>query len=237
MTEAFILNFNEEFLPLTIKHYQQFCDQITIYDNYSTDGSDQKAGSMGCKVVKFGMPGVLSDASYLKVKNYCWKNSLADWVIIVDADEILWHHDLKNILANEKGTIFKTQGYNIFSRETPKDNYLEIITGIPDDSYSKTVIFNPRSIQDMRYAYGAHSCTPSGRIIFSEKELSLLHYRGIGGPDRLIARHGLYRKRMSEVNKKLGLGIHYTYDDERRIKEWEESYAICRELSGLGILF
>jgi glycosyltransferase involved in cell wall biosynthesis len=236
MTEAFIIQWNEPLLHLTIRHYQQFCDKITIYDNFSSDGSDLVAQSMGCNVIKFGIKGQLSDAAYLKIKNYCWKNSQADWVIVCDADEILWHPNLKNILANEKeATIFKTAGYQIYSDQTPKESYFEIKTGFPDESYSKRIIFNPRGITDIRYSYGAHTCAPSGVVNYSQETLQVLHYRNLGGIQRLIDRHAMYRKRMSDDNKRMGLGCHYNYDDERRIREWHEYYAKCSELSGLGI--
>lgn len=238
MTEAYILNWQEEFLHLTIKHYQQFCDRITIYDNYSTDGSDKRAKDMGCHVIKFGIPGQLSDAQYLRVKNHCWKNSTADWVIVCDADEILYHKELKTILHHEKeASIFKTQGINIYSERLPEKSFFELSTGYRDDNYSKSVLFNPKKIRDIRYSYGAHKASPSGIVEYSREFLYLLHYRNIGGPEKLIERHALYRARMSEDNKRLGLGCHYLYDEERRIKEWHEHYANCTELSQLGISF
>jgi glycosyltransferase involved in cell wall biosynthesis len=238
--EAFILNWNEELLHLTIKHYQEFCDKITILDNYSTDGSDKVAEAMGCHVVKFGQPGVLSDAAYRKLKNTCWKGSQADWVIVCDADEILYHKDLKRILTDEKErgtTIFKTSGFNIYSEEIPKESYIEIRTGQPSESYSKRIIFNPGRIKDMWYEYGAHTCKPQGSVVESQETLFLLHYRNLGGIQRLIDRHAAYRTRLSPDNKRFGLGVHYTYEDERRVREWHEYYANCKELSELGILF
>lgn len=250
MTEAFIISWNEiETIHLTIKHYQQFCDQITIYDNYSDDGSDKVAESMGCKVIKFGIKGQLSDAAYLKIKNYCWKNSTADWVIVCDCDEILWHPNLKEILNEKEATIFKTSGYQIFSEEMPKDSYLEIKTGFPDESYSKRVIFNPRRITNICYQYGAHACTPEGIVSYSKEVLYLLHYRNIGGVQRLIDRHAKYRPRMSDDNKRLGLGLHYmipeqakkyghNHDailtDEQKKERWFQQLEDSRELSELG---
>jgi glycosyltransferase involved in cell wall biosynthesis len=236
--EAYILNWQEDLLHLTVKHYQEFCQSITVFDNYSTDGSDKVAEEMGCKVVKFGRKGELSDAAYLRIKNYCWKQSTADWVIIVDADEILYHPDLINVLTKAKennDSIFTTVGYQIFSERLPRRSFLEIKYGFPDESYSKTVIFNPQRITDIRYSYGAHKSAPSGQIQYAENKLYVLHYRNIGGADRLIARHGMYRKRMSADNKRLGLGSHYQYDDERRRREWYDYLADSRELSLPGI--
>jgi GMP synthase-like glutamine amidotransferase len=41
---------------------------------------------------------------------------------------------------------------------------------------------------------------------------------------------------MSERNRRFGLGCHYEYTDEQRVKEWEEKYAGSVELSKAGIL-
>ena len=39
---AYIIAWNEEkILPFTLDHYSQFCEKIYVYDNMSTDGSDQ----------------------------------------------------------------------------------------------------------------------------------------------------------------------------------------------------
>lgn len=49
--EAHIIAWNEnETIHLTIKHYQQFCSKIIIYDNYSTDNTRSICESMGCEV-------------------------------------------------------------------------------------------------------------------------------------------------------------------------------------------
>ena len=221
--ETYIVAWNEaETIRFTLKHYLAF-SKVVLYDNFSDDGTDRIAEEMGAKVIKFGRRGELNDAEYLKVKNRCWKKSQADFVIIVDADEIL------EPPTETDCTIFKTQGFNIYSQEMPQESFFEILTGIPDENYSKSVIFSPKHITDINYHYGAHSCSPVGDVRYSNEVLTLFHYRAIGGPDRMVKRHAQYRKRMGYLNKKLGLGSHYNYDDERRIKEWFEYYFRCQK--------
>lgn len=220
--ETYLVAWNEaEIIRFTLKHYLAF-SKVTLFDNFSDDGTDKIAEEMGAKVVKFGRKGELNDAEYLKVKNRAWKKSQADFVIIVDADEIL------EPPTETDCTIFKTQGFNIYSHEFPRETFFEINTGIYDDNYSKSVIFSPKHIQEINYSYGAHSCSPVGDVRYSNEVLTLFHYRAIGGPDRMVKRHAEYRKRMGYLNKKLGLGSHYNYDDERRVKEWFEYYFKCR---------
>jgi glycosyltransferase involved in cell wall biosynthesis len=205
-----------------------------LWDNHSTDNTIDIAKSMGCKVNTFGVPGVLDDRTYMELKNECWKKKhngpeTRDYVIIVDADEILglpeWLEGGPNYPS-----IFKTSGWNVFSYEMPIIAWTEITYGHYEENYSKSVIFDPKRITDINYRIGAHVCSPKGDIVWSEKTLTLFHYRNVGGPERLIKRHEMYRERLSEENKTRGFGIHYTWSDEERIKEWESKYQKSKPL-------
>jgi glycosyltransferase involved in cell wall biosynthesis len=232
--ECHLICWNEaQILPLVIKHYQDFCSKIVIHDNYSNDGSDKIARKLGCTVEYFGITGKLDDLEYLKVKNNCWKGSAADYVIVADCDEIL-HRSQREFsgidvtsaqLQFEKDngtTIFKTTGWNIYSNKMPKDDLLEITTGYLFENYSKCIAFDPKAIIEMNYEPGAHRCTPVGNIQYNQELIYLLHYRCIGGVERLIDRYQSYRKRMSQNNRKKGYGIHY-FDNENRLRgEFEE---------------
>lgn len=224
--EAYVIAWNEiETIRFTVQHYQRLGAKVKIFDNYSDDGTPELCRLLGCEVETFGIKGELNDAQYRKLKNYKWKGSQADWVIVCDADEILDVRWMDLAEATIQGhTIFKTKGYNFYSHDMPKERFDEIKTCIPDDNYSKLVIFDPKKITDMMYDFGCHRSNPCGEVVYSPIVLNLFHYRAIGGPDRMVKRHALYRSRMGDLNKKLGLGIHYNYPDERRVKEWEESY-------------
>lgn len=232
--EAFFIMYNEaEILPLVIRHYQKFCDKITFFDNYSTDDSQIIAESMGCEVKKFGKKGELSDQDYLDVKNNCWRGSDADWCIVADCDEVLLFDEqyLLRTPNHKNFTIIKTQGWNVYSDQMPKNNLIEITTGYQFDNYSKSVMFNPKEIKEINYKPGAHACNPIGNVVYSEDVLFyLLHYKNIGGVDRLLKRNQEYRNRMSYQNKKMGWGIHY-YDSEAKIRqEWAERLAKSKPL-------
>ncbi len=214
--ETFILAWNEiDIIRFTLKHYLAF-SKVTLFDNFSDDGTDKIAEEIGAKVVKFGRKGELNDAEYLKIKNHCWKKSKADFVIIVDADEILEEP------TDNTCTIYKTRGFNVYSYDMPKNDFNEIRTGVYDDNYSKLACFNPLAISEINYSYGCHTANPKGDLTWSEDYLTLFHYRAIGGPERLVKRHRQYRNRMGYLNKQLGLGSHYMYDDNKRISEWKE---------------
>jgi glycosyltransferase involved in cell wall biosynthesis len=237
--EAFIIAWNEaETIHLTINHYKSFCDKITIYDNYSDDGTKEIAEQFGCEVKTFGIKGVLSDQEYVNLKNNCWKNSDADWVIVCDCDEILHHPRIYDVLHDniDKATTFKTYGWQVFSENVPRVSWLEETNGFHDSNYSKSIIFNPRKIKEIGYVYGCHHAKIRGDIRMSDDVLTIFHYRNIGGAQRLVKRHEEYRKRLSDINKKWNLGVHYTYEDERRVREWNEQHEKSKTYSGAGII-
>lgn len=226
--DCYFLNWNEcDQIRLTISHYLSFCRRVIVYDNYSDDGSDAIAAEMGCEVRKFGTVGVLDDFSYLDVKNHAWKDSNADYVIIADLDEILYHPDIMAVLDMEKKrgtTLFRTQGYNMFSNHLPSLHYDEVKTGVLDGTYSKSVIFDPKAIREIDYLPGCHVARPTGSVEVSLTTLPLLHYRCIGGFQRMLDRHTLYNSRLSERNKRFGMGNYGWVTDPEQIKAKECEY-------------
>lgn len=225
LAEAFVICWNEiETIQFTIDYYKSFCDRITFYDNHSDDGTREVIESNGCILKTFGQKGVLNDKDYITIKNSCWKDSKAKWVIVVDSDEIVYHSSIKRVLEESSGTIFHTQGYNMYSKEMPKESFLDLNLGVPNQDYSKLCVFSPK-ITRINYVYGCHEANPVGNIRFCDTHLKLLHYRNIGGPERLVNRHEEYRKRLSDFNKKWKLGVHYEESDEDRVKYWNRKYA------------
>lgn len=241
--EAFILCWNEsDILAMVIRHYQKFCDHITIYDNFSTDSSQLIAESMGCDVKKFGKPGVLDDQAYLDVKNNCWKSSDADYVIIADCDEIFLPSEVmcikslhnKNIIIDsesfDNATILTTQGWDVHSNEMPVNDITDITTGFKFDNYSKSVAFSPKHIKQINYKPGCHICEPIGEVIYSKIIFTILHVNAIGGVERRIRRYHEYMKRMSANNKRKGWGSHYWQPEAQTRREFAERLAISKPL-------
>lgn len=234
--EAFIIAWNRaDTIHLTIKHYQQFCQRIVIFDNYSDDKTREIALQLGADVRLFGTKGVLDDQAYVDVKNECWKTSRADWVIVCDDDEILWHPDLKKLLIDAafKGqTVFKPRGFSMFSESMPVKSWLDIKTGVEEEKYSKLCCFNPKQIQSINYVFGCHEANPKGSVIYNY-DAFLLHYHAVGGSQRMIDRHALYepRRLRSPVNVKYGLGKEYGDSPESKRIWFKENIANSSTLS------
>lgn len=210
--------FNEsDIIAFTIRHYQKFCDKITIWDNYSTDNTPEIALSMGCEVHKFGIEGQLHDGMYLTLKNNCWKNQDADLIIMCDADEILIAP------PNEIGnfTIWPMEGFNMFSERLPEEDWSEINIGIPDDNYAKHLIFSPR-IKEIGFLPGCHQARPRFPIWGSDK-LRVCHYKHVGGVQRVLDKNHVYEKRKSKYNRDHQFGIQYGFPDQQVIDYYNSS--------------
>lgn len=217
--------FNESFfLPYFIKHYRKnFPDsRIVIYDNQSTDDTVSIAKRHGCEVISYDTGGKLSDATYLQIKNNCWKDADTSWVLVCDVDELLDINqvDLEN--EDEEGvTIIRSEGFNMVNL---KDNLkVNTIThAVRSESYDKTFCFDKKYIKDIHYNMGCHKAYPDGFVKESEKAYRCRHYKYIE-PSYMVRRHAMYAARLSEENLKGDHGGHYRYPEERIREEFENA--------------
>lgn len=220
----------EELLPVFLKHYEEFCEKIIVYDNESDDRTPEICDAhplVERRVYK--TDGQIRDDVYLQIKNSAWKEFRDyDWVCVLDLDEFVYHPHLKEHLAlcKMRGiSIPQTTGYSMWSDTMPtteKPIWEQITKGMRDTWYDKTPIFDPVLLEDIHYKHGCHACFPSGMVVFDRfPELKLLHCKNIGGLKRLEDRRRLYDARLSDVNKKNKWG--HNYELPCRIKEeWEK---------------
>lgn len=208
MVEVFAICYNEaKILPHFIDHYKRnFGAEITIYDNLSTDGSKEIIESMGCRYIPYDSGGKIRDDIYLDIKNNCWKNSKADWVIVCDIDEFL-----EVDFDCSESTIISVKGYDVIGD-------LNSRIGVSNKLYSKNVMFKPSEIKEINYLAGCHYSKPEGNIKFSRNIAKLLHRKYIS-EDYVLERHLMYQERLSDVNKKFGWGIEYQNVERKKIEE------------------
>ena len=84
MISAIVLTRNEE---ENITHCLQslsFCDEILVVDDHSTDNTFELAEKTGAKVLKRKL-----QSDFAAQRNYAAKQAKGDWLIYLDADEIL----------------------------------------------------------------------------------------------------------------------------------------------------
>lgn len=223
-------------LPHFLQYYSSFAEQITVYDNFSTDQSLEICSRFPKVHTKsYFTNNQIRDDIYLQIKNNSWKQSrgLADFVIVCDVDEWLYHPQLIPFLqeAKEKSvTAFQCIGYNMISEFTPNSQHSllrDVRAGVRAPSFDKTIIFDPNRIEEINYEVGAHAALPVGELSFDRVSLKLLHYKYMG-LSYMIERYRQMGERLSQHNRKFKLGHHYLFST-RKIRKEYESYWSKRE--------
>lgn len=218
----FIVCYNESFiLPHILKHYD-YVTKIFIYDNCSSDNTvDIALKDSRCEIIYYSSK--FCDETNQDIKNNCWKQYRKNchYCIVCDADEFLYHSNgiFNLLLLAKKNNILysylNTTGINMVSSDTQfthnKYLYQQINTGYIDKNYSKNIIFSPSLIKEINYSPGSHTFRPesySNKFIIGPKCI-LLHFKYIGGIERLRLRQLDYCKRLSKKNIINNLGLHY----------------------------
>jgi len=230
LIETYILAHNEERrMAYCMRHYSQF-SQVIILENNSTDRQCEIAESMGARIWSFDVPDVIDNQWYMNIKGSCWKGSKADWVIIADADEFVYHPDLISILEKTKATIFQPQLFNMFCEKFPTTTgqiYEEVTLGV--EGGGKRNIFRPDQIEEINYEPGCHMAHPTGNVIFGTEDIKTLHFRGLG-KEFMIERNRYASARRSENDKKNGWAIHYTAPEELVCSEFDKYFAMSEKV-------
>lgn len=223
--EIHIVAFNEELiLPYTLRHYRTFASRIIVHDGGSTDKTVAIATEAGAEVRAWDTGGKINDVLLRELKETAWQGTNADWVGMVDADELIhfpggaW----EALAAYEKVklAIVKPHGWEMESPELPTTDgqiYEEINHGARDDRwYAKPVFFSARRVARIKFSAGAHECVAelhggllmANPVRFSEPRAVLMHYHHIGSVERIGEKYDGNKKRFSDENKKNGWGWH-----------------------------
>lgn len=223
--EVHILAFDEErILPWSIRHYRTFADRIIVHDAHSTDRTEQVSKEAGAEVQKWGQGGVVSDIAYCDLKNSCWLGTDADWVIVCDADEMIYFpQDARATLETYTrigAAVIKPHGYEMFAYNYPQGEgqiYHQVKMGALDDKwYSKPILFNAHLVEDSGLGMGSHESWPvlrSGEDLRCgpawykpDPECLLLHWHHIGPIERIASRYDAVKSRMCRENLANGWG-------------------------------
>lgn len=219
--ELFLLCFNEQkMIPHTLNYYAQFCSKITIFDNDSTDKSKELIRNFDSRIQikRLDTGGEHREDILRDTRNTCWKESTADYVIVCDMDEFLYHPSLVNQLkiAKEKRVAIPVVvGYNMIADSFPED-HSKLITeqvqvGYKDRRFDKNIIFDPKQVKEINFRPGSHLCNPKfheAPVLDALVEFKLLHYKYLD-KEYLYNRHEMYSQRLSIINKNNKWGAEY----------------------------
>lgn len=240
IVHIYSLCWNEErLLPYYFRHYDAIADRYFIFDDASTDASlDILAKHPKVEIDRFYKQPESFVASAHVFNNNIWKRSRnkADWVIICNMDEQLYHPDLLNYLkqCRDAGvTVIPAAGYQMISDSFPNSDgrLCDLITvGMPYKKMSKFCIFNPNAIEEINYKHGRHYANPIGRVAYPQRrDLKLLHFKYLG-LDYLITRFAELSTGLRRVDLEKGWGARYLSERKTIEKSFRDVRAASSEV-------
>lgn len=208
-------------LPHYIAHYESIADHFFIRDHRSSDGSyELLAGRPDVTIERFTPRNQNSFVlSALDVYDDAWKQSRgrADWVIVCNIDEFLYHANLPAYLASAESdgvTAIRAVGYQMVSEVFPTPAVPltdQVRCGVRWRPMDKLAIFDPNAIEDINYAVGRHDADPVGRVAFPQRaEVMLLHFKYLG-LDYLRRRHAELAPRLGRIDVERDWGHKYRW--------------------------
>lgn len=105
---------NEEaWIEQCIKSVSSIIWEIILVDTGSTDNTVERAKSLGAKVFHFEWTNHFAQA-----RNYSISKALGDWILVLDADEVIAERDLKEL---QRLTLDRTKCYEFLQRHYSED--------------------------------------------------------------------------------------------------------------------
>ena len=222
-----VVNNSERFIPYLIRHYGKF-SKVILLENNSTDNTVKEGIKHGAEIRKYMMPDVMDNLLLAEIRNNCWKKSKADWVIVVDEDEFVYHPDIVDILKESKATVIHPTFHNMFSEKFPttkRQIYDEVKMGTPDGDiwWSKMNILRPDQIDTMNWGVGSHTALPEGNVIIDNNSgIKTLHMSFLSR-QFIIEKYKRKRSRYTETDIKNGWGGHSFWTEEKINKYFDEN--------------
>jgi hypothetical protein len=230
-------------LPFFFRHYDDMVDRYFVFDNGSTDGSLSILENHGrVEITHFDVPGDSFVEEERRLADTMWRNSDADWVIVTEIDEHLYHPDMTGYLRRCKGqgiTAIRSIGYEMVSDVFPTGTqplYEQVTTGARSLPHDRLCIFNPREITETNFGLGRHTAEPAGRVVWPAiREVLLLHYKGLG-MEYVIARSAELKLGLRERDMAEGWGFHYMWSPAEITAKWQGVRGVSGPVPGLGLL-
>jgi glycosyltransferase involved in cell wall biosynthesis len=228
----------ERIIPFFLRHYEPLVERMVIFDNGSTDRSRELFQQSAKVELRHFDSGDSFNLMNLVEASRCWKESrgCADWVIIADIDEFIYHPSLRDYLGQcqkDDVTILHPIGMGMVSADFPdqaSDLTNAVRRGVPQPWMDKSAVFNPDAIDEINYEVGRHAASPTGRAAFPPaREVKLLHYKNLG-LDYLVARTSEMRGRKTAMDREKGWGFHLDRSAEQLRTDLEQMLSEAQEV-------
>lgn len=173
---AYCVAWNEEkMIEYWIRHYSSFCERLIVYDNESTDSTRYICSAYpNVEVRTYSTDNQLNDFKHLEIKKAAISEarSKADFVIVTDADEFVFHEDIHRFLMNNQGiySVFYPVGFEMVTNEFPRTEKIfdSVKRGVPSPWYSKPILIDPNSVFDLDWVEGCHELVMDSLISFGD---------------------------------------------------------------------
>jgi hypothetical protein len=218
-------------LPYFFRHYRPLVERFVIFDDDSTDGSQELLSMQpDVQLGRFDRGDHSYVLSAVRFYREAWKASRgeADWVVVCNVDEHLYHRDLAGYLSRcrERGvTAVRAEGYEMVKDRFPDDPGRlcdSIVSGVRWDRLDKVALFDPSAIDEIGYAPGRHRAEPTGRVVYPTlPEVKLLHYKHLG-VDYLLKRQAELRSRLLPGDVANRYGVQYLKDADAIRQDFDE---------------
>src|SRR5438132_5326888 len=216
-------------LRFFFRHYEPWIDRFVLFDDGSKDGTlellrSKRKVEVRQFLLRHPDSFVLSEKA---LHDECWKESrgAADWVVVTDVDEHIYHPRLAAYLEASKRrgvTYIPALGVDIVTEAFPGagENRARTRTiGAPTPQSSKLRIFAPDAMQEVDVGVGGHDARPSGRLALPDRdELLLLHYRHLG-VNYVLPRYNSLAHRLKEQDVKNRWGWQYRSSPEEYMRQ------------------
>jgi hypothetical protein len=236
---------NEELiLPFMLRHYEPWVERFVLFDSDSTDASVEivrKHPKAEVRRFIWSHPDSLV-LSLTELQDQCWKESRgqADWVIVAETDEFLYHPDFFGYLrkCRRRGvTCIPALGYEMVCEEFPAANANMTDTirrGVPHHMMSKLRLFDPNQVEATNFGRGAHVAEPVGNIVYPKHdELLLLHYKNLGY-DYLLRRNAMMESTRRAQDRANNWSHHYRKTEQEVAAQVKGLLSVSVDVPELG---
>ena len=226
IVHVYALSWNEhDLLPLFFKNYS-WVDKFIFLD-YDSDPVDQRMMMEGPKAEIVSMGIKQLDDEYIRhVKNNIWKQSRgeADWVVVQDFDEFVYHPDMPKVLeklTSDEYTVVQCEQWDVVGDRVPTE--MAGLRGFRNPRADKCLMFNPNKIEEINYIIGAHGANPTGTVKISERSVAQMHMKFACGLDYFLWRRVSSSKKLCAKNRAMKWGCEGLNPVSDQITEFREA--------------